>query len=117
MSYKDYIGEKTSLNGVEIILTNYIACGGNSVVFECQYKSNKYIIKFFKGHKRRRYERFRLEVDKIKQINKEIELENKKSKELENQAEYKNSPENIEKIARDKLGMVKSDEIIFYDEN
>ena len=73
MSYKDYIGEKTSLNGVEIILTNYIACGGNSVVFECQYKSNKYIIKFFKGHKRRRYERFRLEVDKIKKINKEIE--------------------------------------------
>ena len=55
--------------------------------------------------------------DKILQINKEIELENKKSKELENQAEYKNSPENIEKIARDKLGMVKSDEIIFYDEN
>ena len=73
MSYKKYIGKKISLNGAEIRLTNYIACGGNSVVFECQYESNKYIIKFFKGNKGRRYERFRLEVDKIEHINKDIE--------------------------------------------
>ncbi len=73
MYYKKYTGKKIILNDSEIILTKYIACGGNSVVFECNYKGNKNIIKFFKGEKRKRYERFKLEVDKIKQINKEIE--------------------------------------------
>lgn len=55
--------------------------------------------------------------EKIATINKEIEDANKKNKELQNQAEYKSSTEYIEKIARDKLGMVKSNEIVFYDEN
>lgn len=55
--------------------------------------------------------------NKIIQINKEIENEEKLNNQLKNQKEYKNSNENIEKIAREKLGMVKSNEIIFYDTN
>ncbi|WP_317366980.1 septum formation initiator family protein [uncultured Tyzzerella sp.] len=54
---------------------------------------------------------------KIEQIKKEIEIANKTNEELKNQTEYKNSNEYIEKIARDKLGMVKNNEIIFYDKN
>lgn len=55
--------------------------------------------------------------EKIKQINKEINAANKKNEELKYQAKYKNSKEYIEKVARDKLGMVKNNEIVFYDKN
>ena len=55
--------------------------------------------------------------EKIKKINKEINAANKKNEELKYQAKYKNSKEYIEKVARDKLGMVKNNEIVFYDKN
>ncbi len=55
--------------------------------------------------------------EKIQQLNEEIDAANKKNEDLKYQTEYKNSNEYIEKIARDKLGMVKNNEIIFYDNN
>ena len=55
--------------------------------------------------------------DKIQELNTEIEKANKENEELQYQTNYKNSDEYIEKLARDKLGMVKNNEIIFYDEN
>ena len=55
--------------------------------------------------------------DKINELNKKIDLANEENEELNYQTEYKNSEEYIEKLARDKLGMVKNNEIIFYDNN
>lgn len=55
--------------------------------------------------------------NKIKELNIKIEKANKENEELKYQMDYKNSDEYIEKLARDKLGMVKNNEIIFYDEN
>lgn len=52
---------------------------------------------------------------KVETLNKQLEEANKINEDLKSQTEYKNSNEYIEKIARDKLGMVKSNEIIFYD--
>lgn len=52
---------------------------------------------------------------KLELLSKEVEEANKINEDLKSQTEYKNSKEYIEKIARDKLGMVKSNEIIFYD--
>lgn len=53
----------------------------------------------------------------IYELNNKIKDEEELNKELKKENEYKNSDEYIEKIARDKLGMVKSNEIIFYDLN
>ncbi len=59
-----------------------------------------------------------LEYDnKINELNEKINLANEENEELNYQTEYKNSDEYIEKLARDKLGMVKNNEIIFYDNN
>ena len=55
--------------------------------------------------------------EKIKELQKEISIANQKNEELKSQTDYKNSNEYIEKVARDKLGMVKNNEIIFYDSN
>ncbi len=55
--------------------------------------------------------------EKIKELEKEISIANQKNEELKSQTDYKNSNEYIEKVARDKLGMVKNNEIIFYDSN
>lgn len=55
--------------------------------------------------------------DYIYKLNIKIQEEKELNEELKKQNEYKNSDEYIEKIARDKLGMVKSNEIIFYDLN
>ncbi len=55
--------------------------------------------------------------NKINELNKKIDLANEENEELKYQTEYKNSEEYIEKLARDKLGMVKNNEIIFYDNN
>ncbi|MDE6182254.1 MAG: septum formation initiator family protein, partial [Eubacteriales bacterium] len=55
--------------------------------------------------------------DYIYKLNNKIKEEKKINDELRKQSEYKNSEEYIEKLARDKLGMVKSNEIIFYDTN
>lgn len=46
-----------------------------------------------------------------------IEDSLEEQKELTSQIEYKNSAEYIEKLAREQLGMVKSDEIVFINEN
>lgn len=53
----------------------------------------------------------------INQLSNEIELEKKNNAKLIEQIEYKNSNEYIEKIAREKLGMIKNNEIIFIDVN
>ena len=59
-----------------------------------------------------------LEYDnKINELTEKINLANEENEELNYQTEYKNSDEYIEKLARDKLGMVKNNEIIFYDNN
>ena len=55
--------------------------------------------------------------EKIKELQKEISIANQKNEELKSQTDYKNSNEYIEKVARDKLGMVKNNEVIFYDSN
>lgn len=55
--------------------------------------------------------------EKIKELKKEISIANQKNEELKSQTDYKNSNEYIEKVARDKLGMVKNNEIVFYDSN
>lgn len=72
MSYKNLVGESITLNNKQITLTNYITCGGNSVVYECLYNNNKYIMKIFKGNKKKRYKRFKSEIDKINEINNKI---------------------------------------------
>lgn len=53
----------------------------------------------------------------IEELNNQIEEQNSLQEELTKQNEYKNSDEYIEKLAREKLGMVKSDEIVFYNSN
>lgn len=40
-----------------------------------------------------------------------------KNNELLEQAEYKSSDEHIEELAREKLGMLKNNEVVFYDTN
>ncbi len=55
--------------------------------------------------------------EKIKELQKEISIANQKNEELKSQTDYKNSNEYIETVARDKLGMVKNNEIVFYDSN
>lgn len=55
--------------------------------------------------------------NKILEIQKELDSAKKKGEDLKKQEEYKNSKEYIEKLAREKLGMLKSNEIIFYDDN
>lgn len=62
-----------------------------------------------------KYNSLYLYNQKVEALTKEIEEANKINEDLKYQTEYKNSNEYIEKIARDKLGMVKSNEIIFYD--
>jgi Septum formation initiator len=53
----------------------------------------------------------------ITSVNQKIEDEKSKNTELNKQKEQVNSPEYIEKIARDQLGMVKPDEKVFVDIN
>ncbi len=49
----------------------------------------------------------------IVQLQEQIELENERTKELEELPEYTKSREYIEKVAREKFGLVYEDEIIF----
>ncbi len=76
-----------------------------------------FIILSFSSYLFYKYDNLMQYNEKIKQINKEINAANKKNEELKYQTEYKNSKEYIEKVARDKLGMVKNNEIVFYDKN
>ncbi len=51
------------------------------------------------------------------QLEQQISDEELRAAEIENLHDYINSPEYIEKIARDKLGLVYRDEILFQAEN
>jgi len=79
--------------GVEILLCLYM---GYTIVFRQQSLMN---------HKRQ----------EIKNIQQKIECEKKVTDELNREKEKIDTDEYIEKVAREKLGMVKKDEIIFYD--
>lgn len=54
--------------------------------------------------------------NEIKKILNDIDKENLRHQNLQAQIKSCDSNEYIEKIAREKLGMIKSDEIIFYSE-
>lgn len=71
--YDKLIGKNFKYNGNIITITKFIAAGGNSVVYECNYLKKNYVIKYFKGTKIKRYKRFISEVKKIKIINERIE--------------------------------------------
>lgn len=71
--YNNLIGKSFEYNGNVITLTKKIAVGVNSVVFECNYLGEDYVIKYFKGDRRNRYKRFISEVEKIKIINRYME--------------------------------------------
>lgn len=67
--YKKLIGTEIICDRKKILLTKFVACGGNSVVYECIYLSKKYIIKFFNGKNKKRYQRFMQETEKIAYLN------------------------------------------------
>lgn len=53
--------------------------------------------------------------DKIAELDAELEYAEQRANEVDNLKENVNSDEYIEKVAREKLGMVKKDEIVFID--
>ena len=69
IDYERLEKEVIKFNGNTIKLVKCIGHGGNSVVYKCKYKGNYYAIKFFKGGKKSRYDRFKKEADKIEKIN------------------------------------------------
>lgn len=69
IDYERYENEVFEFNNNTIKLIKYIGHGGNSVVYKCKYKDDYYAIKFFKGVKESRYDRFKNETDKIDKIN------------------------------------------------
>ena len=72
--YDNLVGKSFEYNGNVITLTKKIEPEGrNSVVFECNYLDEDYVIKYFKGDRLNRYKRFISEVKKIKIINQNIE--------------------------------------------
>lgn len=71
MLLKDKLPYKFFYNSQLITIKKQIYSGTNSTVFSCVYGGKDYIIKFFKG-KKERYERFKLEVEKIDKINEKI---------------------------------------------
>ena len=54
-------------------------------------------------------------LDEISELQQQIEYEQQRADEIDAMKENVNSDEYIEKIAREKLGMIKKDEIIFID--
>ena len=54
-------------------------------------------------------------AERAAKIAEEIEYENQRIEEIDNMMLESNTDEYIEKIAREKLGMIKSDEIVFVD--
>lgn len=54
---------------------------------------------------------------KVNSLQAEIEYLEEQNEDLLRQTEYKSSDEHIEELAREKLGMLKNNEIIFYDTN
>lgn len=53
--------------------------------------------------------------DKIAKLQEQIEYEKKRAEEVENMKSQVDTDEYIEKVAREKLGMIKRDEIVFMD--
>lgn len=53
--------------------------------------------------------------DKITELKSQIEYEQKRAEEVDALKENVDSDEYIEKIAREKLGMIRKDEIVFVD--
>ena len=53
--------------------------------------------------------------DKIDELNAQIEYEKQRAEEVDGLKENVDSDEYIEKIAREKLGMIRKDEIVFID--
>ena len=53
--------------------------------------------------------------DKISELESQIEYEQKRAEEVDALKENVNTDEYIEKIAREKLGMIRKDEIVFVD--
>lgn len=53
--------------------------------------------------------------DKISELKSQIEYEQQRAEEVDALKENVNSDEYIEKIAREKLGMIRKDEIVFID--
>lgn len=68
---KKFKEQVISYNDEEIVIKSSLDKGGNSKVFICNYRGKSYVIKFFKG-KKKRYKRFQQEVEKIREINKKI---------------------------------------------
>ena len=54
-------------------------------------------------------------LDTIAELQSKIDYEKQRAEEIDNMRENVNSDEYIEKIAREKLGMIRKDEIIFID--
>lgn len=69
INYKKFKKKEFKFKDNTIKLVKCIGHGGNSVVYKCKYKDNYYAIKFFKGSKKSRYDRFKKEADKIEKIN------------------------------------------------
>ena len=54
-------------------------------------------------------------TDKIAELEQKIEYENKRIEEIDALREKVDTDEYIEKVAREKLGLIKNDEIVFID--
>ncbi len=54
-------------------------------------------------------------IDKISDLQSQINYEQQKADEVDNLRQKVNSDEYIEKMAREKLGMIRKDEIVFID--
>ena len=54
-------------------------------------------------------------IEQISDIQSQIDYEQQKAEEVDNLKEKVNSDEYIEKMAREKLGMIRKDEIVFID--
>ncbi len=56
------------------------------------------------------------DADRIEQLESQIEAESARAEELEEYGKYVNTKQFVEEIARDKLGLIYPDEIIFKEE-
>ncbi len=59
------------------------------------------------------YQRYEVLQEELSEINQQIAEEKKKATDFEARKEYYNSDAYIEQIAREKLGLVKSNEILY----
>ena len=59
------------------------------------------------------YEKNQVQEEMISNLERDIEAERQKQLRLYEEREYMNSKEYIEKVARERLGLIKEDEILF----